>query len=85
MGQGLKIHMVEAGSIAAELGVAPGDRVTAINESLVRDLIDYRYLIADEILNIDITKENGEEWVLEVEKDLMRIWALILVPMVLDR
>lgn len=69
MGQGLKIHMVEAGSIAAELGVAPGDRVTAINESLVRDLIDYRYLIADEILNIDITKENGEEWVLEVEKD----------------
>lgn len=68
-GQGLKIHMVDAGSIAAELGVVPGDRLTAINGSPVRDLIDYRYFIADEILNIDITKENGEKWVLEVEKD----------------
>lgn len=67
--RGLKIDMVEPGSIAEELGVAAGDRVTAINGMPVRDLIDFRYLAADELLFIDLKKVDGEEWELEVEKD----------------
>lgn len=67
--RGLKIEAVEPGSIAEELGVAAGDRVTAINGMPVRDLIDFRYLAADELLFIDLKKADGEEWVLEVEKD----------------
>lgn len=67
--RGLKISMVEPGSIADELGLAAGDRVTAINGEPVRDLIDFRYLAADELLDIDVTKTGGDEWVLEVEKD----------------
>ncbi len=66
---GLKVHTVEGGSIAEELGVAAGDYVTAINGAPVRDLIDYRYLAADDLLFIDIKKADGEEWALEVEKD----------------
>ncbi|MDD4335658.1 MAG: DUF512 domain-containing protein, partial [Desulfotomaculaceae bacterium] len=67
--RGLKIYMVEPGSIAEELGVAVGDRVTAINGAPVLDLIDFRFLAADELLFIDLKKADGEEWVLEVEKD----------------
>jgi NifB/MoaA-like Fe-S oxidoreductase len=67
--RGLKISMVEPGSIADELGLTAGDRVTAINGEPVRDLIDFRYLAADELLDIDVTKTGGDEWVLEVEKD----------------
>lgn len=67
--RGLKIIMVEPGSIADELGLEEGDRVTAINGEPVRDLIDFRYLEADDLLFIDIKKTGGEEWVLEVEKD----------------
>lgn len=67
--RGLKIFMVEPGSIADELGLEAGDRVTAINGSPVRDLIDFRYLEADELLSIDVKKTGGDEWLLEVEKD----------------
>lgn len=67
---GLKIFMVVTGSIAEEMGLEKGDRLTAINGAPVRDLIDFRYLEAEEILHVDITKAGGEEWVLEIEKDI---------------
>jgi putative radical SAM enzyme (TIGR03279 family) len=67
--RGLKIFIVEPGSIADELGLEAGDRLTAINGEPVRDIIDFRYLAADDLLCVDIKKTDGEEWVLEVEKD----------------
>lgn len=67
---GLKIFMVVTGSIAEEMGLEKGDRLTAINGAPVRDLIDFRYLEAEETLHVDITKAGGEEWVLEIEKDI---------------
>jgi putative radical SAM enzyme (TIGR03279 family) len=67
---GLKIITVVPGSIAEEMGLEKGDRVKAINNMPVRDLIDFRYLEAEEILHVDITKSGGEEWVLEIEKDI---------------
>ena len=66
---GLRIFTVEKGSIADEMGLETGDRITAINSEPVRDIIDFRYLEADEMLSVDIKKAGGEEWVLEVEKD----------------
>ncbi len=66
---GLRIFTVEKGSIADEMGLQTGDRITAINSEPVRDIIDFRYLEADEMLSVDIKKAGGEEWILEVEKD----------------
>ncbi len=66
---GLRISTVEKGSIADEMGLETGDRITAINNEPVRDIIDFRYLEADEMLSVDIKKAGGEEWILEVEKD----------------
>ena len=67
--QGLQIVKVLPGSIAEEVGLEAGDRVLFINDIPVPDIIDYRFLIADEELNLYIIKQNQEEWVLEIEKD----------------
>ena len=63
------IKSVEAGSIAWEMGIEPGDRLLQINGSIIEDVFDYHYYTNDEELLILIQKENGEEWELEIEKD----------------
>ena len=73
---GLEIFRVEPDSIAGELGLAPGDRVVAINGEPVRDLLDFRFLEAEENLSIDIKKVGGEEWILDVEKDYDEILGI---------
>ncbi|HZK18993.1 MAG TPA: DUF512 domain-containing protein, partial [Clostridia bacterium] len=40
-----------------------------INQSPVRDVIDYHYLMADEKVLVDIARADNEYWVLEIEKD----------------
>ncbi|MGB9802579.1 DUF512 domain-containing protein [Desulfofundulus sp.] len=67
--QGLEIEKVAPGSIAAELGMEPGDRLVAVNGLPVEDILDYRFLTCEEELTITLVKANGEEWVCDVEKD----------------
>ncbi|GAF27106.1 Fe-S oxidoreductase, related to NifB/MoaA family [Moorella thermoacetica Y72] len=64
-----RIIAVRPDSIAAELGINPGDEVVAINGEPVPDLIAYRYLCADENLQVEIKKADGETWLLDIEKD----------------
>lgn len=63
------ITSVKKGSIAEELEIEPGDILVSINDQVVKDIIDYKYLISDEYIELLIRKEDGEEWVLEIEKD----------------
>ncbi len=63
------INEIEEGSIAEELEIEAGDVLLAINDKEIEDIFDYQYLIEDEYLEILIEKKNGEEWLLEVEKD----------------
>lgn len=63
------IKEIEAGSIAEELGLAPGDELISINGNSIKDVLDYHYLIKDEYLNVLIKKPDDEEWELEIEKD----------------
>lgn len=64
-----KIGKVYEDSIAEELGIEVGDKLLSINETKVKDIIDYKFLMADEYVEIGIEKQNGEVWVLEIEKD----------------
>ena len=64
-----KIESIDAGSIAEELGIEPGDVLVSVNGKKVEDIFDYRYLCNDEKLLVVICKPNGEEWELEIEKD----------------
>lgn len=63
------ITFVEPDSIARELGIEPGDILMSINGQGVKDIIDFKYLICDEYIELGIQKEDGEEWVFEIEKD----------------
>ena len=56
-------------SIAEELGFEPGDRLVRINGQAPRDLIDYRFLCADEELILEVQDARGTTHVVELEKD----------------
>ncbi|MDS3861330.1 TIGR03279 family radical SAM protein [Thermosynechococcaceae cyanobacterium BACA0444] len=56
-------------SIAAEIGFEPGDALVAINGERPRDLIDYRFLCADEVLELEVLDQRGKTHHVEIEKD----------------
>ena len=63
------VASVESGSIGEELGFEPGDQLLSINGVRPRDLIDYRYLIVDEELTLEVRDSAGELHCVELEKD----------------
>ncbi|WP_373482767.1 DUF512 domain-containing protein [Acetobacterium sp.] len=63
------INGVEDDSILDEMEVAAGDILLSINGMPVTDILDYRYLIADDTLEVEIKKPDGEIWVLDIEKE----------------
>ena len=56
-------------SIAAEIGFEPGDAIVAINGMRPRDLIDYQFLCADEVLELEVLDATGKSHSVEIEKD----------------
>jgi putative radical SAM enzyme (TIGR03279 family) len=56
-------------SIAEELEIEIGDKLISINDTEIKDIIDYKFLMADEYIVVQIEKTNGEVWDLEIEKD----------------
>ena len=67
--KGHLIKEVLPGSIAAELDIAAGDRLLAINNEIIEDIFDYQFYVEDTYIEILIEKSDGEQWVLEVDKD----------------
>ncbi len=64
-----RINKVLPDSIGAEMDIEVGDILLNINGQPISDIIEYRYYISDEYLEMDIQKNNGEIWTLEIEKD----------------
>ncbi len=60
---------IARGSIAEELGVVAGDTLLKINGEKINDVFDYKFVTQTDSLELLIKKQNGEEWLLEVEKD----------------
>lgn len=56
-------------SIAAEIGFEAGDRLVTINGQKPRDLIDYQFLCADEVLELEVLDTTGKAHQVEIEKD----------------
>lgn len=64
-----QISKVLPDSIASEIGFQPGDVIVAINGSKPRDLIDYQFLCADEVLQLEVLDAAGKAHSIEIEKD----------------
>jgi NifB/MoaA-like Fe-S oxidoreductase len=67
-GTGGSVSHVVPDSIAAELGIQPGDVVLAANGLRLRDVIDYRFAIADEQVELLVRGADGE-MLYDIEKD----------------
>jgi putative radical SAM enzyme (TIGR03279 family) len=67
-GPGGLIAAVEPGSLAEEIGLAAGDRLLAINDRSLRDVIDVQFYAADEVLALEVER-GGARLILEVERD----------------
>lgn len=67
--QGHIIKKIVKGSIAEELGIEPGDRLLSINDTEIEDIFDYQFLIQDDYIEVLVQKTDGEEWLLEVDKE----------------
>lgn len=63
------ISKVLPDSIAEEMELCPGDELLSINDQEIEDVFDYRFLINDTYLEVLIRKPDGEEWVLDIDKD----------------
>lgn len=65
-------HIVKGvlpGSIADECGIEPGDELRKVNGSSIKDIFDYRFMIQDEELLLELVTSDGEEIEIEIEKD----------------
>lgn len=63
------VKCVESGSIAEELGLEPGDKIVAIDNTEIEDIFDYQFLIQDTYIEVLVKTKDGEECLLEIEKD----------------
>ncbi len=79
------IEEVAIGSIAEELEIVPGDILLSINEVEVKDIIDYKFLITDEYVVVEILKLDGEIWELEIEKDFDEELGIIFTNPLIDK
>lgn len=79
------IEEVAKGSIAEELEIVPGDILLSINEIEVKDIIDYKYLISDEYVEVEILKQDGEVWALEIDKEFDEDLGIIFTNPLIDK
>jgi len=63
------VASIEEGSIGEELGFEIGDQLISINGVKPRDLIDYKFLIAEENIQLKVLDEKGKIHRINIEKE----------------
>jgi NifB/MoaA-like Fe-S oxidoreductase len=83
-GEGGAVASIVAGSIAAELGLLPGDLILAVGDRRLRDVIDYRFATADERIEL-LVRRDDQETIYEIEKDPDEDLGIEFVEPLFDR
>ncbi|MBR1931462.1 MAG: DUF512 domain-containing protein [Lachnospiraceae bacterium] len=63
------VKRIEPGSIAQELGIEVGDKILAVDNTEIEDIFDYQFLIQDTYIEVLLEKADGEQWILEIDKE----------------
>lgn len=79
------IIKVEKGSIAEEMGIEAGDILVDIDNNPVKDVLDYRYLIQGEYIEVGIRKPDGDEWLLEIDKEEYEDLGIVFESGLMDK
>src|SRR5215207_4848625 len=67
--RGVEISEVVPESLGAEMDLEAGDRIIKVNGRVVRDYLDFRFQTAGETeLVLEVRKQNGEDWEVELER-----------------
>ena len=64
------VDYVEENSIGKEIGFEAGDQLISINGIKPRDLIDYRFLIGEEYLSLEVIDKKGKKHIINIEKEI---------------
>nr|WP_330389958.1 DUF512 domain-containing protein [Tepidibacter formicigenes] len=79
------ISNVKKNSIAHELKIEEGDILLSINNQKIQDIIEYKFLISDEYLDVEIQKKNGEIYIYEIEKEYDEDLGIEFINPIIDR
>lgn len=63
------VKNVDKGSIADEIGIVPGDIIVSVDESPLKDILDYRFLTASDEYVLEILKTDGTTEIVEIIND----------------
>lgn len=72
-------------SIAEEMEIEAGDYLLTVNDTEIKDILDYKYQIFDEYIVVTIEKSNGEVWDLEIEKEENEDLGLVFEEQLIDK
>ena len=61
------VSAVEAGTLADQMGLHPGDVILAVNDYPLHDVIDFRFYSAEEKVELQV-RRNGQEFTLSGER-----------------
>jgi putative radical SAM enzyme (TIGR03279 family) len=82
-GPGGVIAAVEPRTLADRVGLRPGDRLIAIHDHVLRDIIDVQFYSAEETLDL-LVERDGEQWRIEAERDYGELLGLSFVRPTFD-
>ena len=81
----VRVKAVHDGSIAQELGIAPGTELVSVNGRDLADFLDWEFLTADDELVIEARLPDGEEIVYEIERPEGEAMGVELEPPTIRR
>lgn len=63
------VKNVLAGSIAEDAMIEPGDIIVSVNNYEFRDIVEYRYLISEPELELEVLKKDGTTEIIDIVND----------------
>lgn len=84
MKKGAYVSGVDAGSIAEELGILPGDIVVSIDGEKIVDYLDYKFLATNEEIVLTVKKQDGSIYAYEIYNEDMEDLGIQFENMLFD-
>ena len=78
------ITEIISGSIAEKVGIKTGDELISVNGRQITDIIDYRYASAEELLELELMRQDCSLYRLSVRKDPDQELGLVFAANVFD-
>lgn len=63
------ISYVEPGSLAEEAGIVPGDKLISINSHSFSDILEYKFLVSEAEVELEVEKADGTTEIITIESD----------------